>query len=121
MGNTPYVIGRTAERIAELDYRERGYEVVARNYRCHVGEIDLLLFGHGELVVAEVKGRRWLRFDDAWLTRWYRKKSRLSRTLRWFLTEHREWLHRAEGFRLEIVFVTQGRVTERYEDEPYRG
>lgn len=115
------ILGRSAERIAEQDYIERGYEVVARNFRCHIGEIDLILYHDGELVVAEVKGRRVLRLDDAWLTRWYRKKSRLSRTLRWFLAVHPEWHARSDQFRLEIVFVTQGRVSQRFGDEPYRG
>jgi putative endonuclease len=117
----PYIIGRKAERVAELDYLERGYEIVARNYRCHLGEIDLLVFREGELVVVEVKGRRWITFDDASLTRWYRKKSRLSRTLRWFLAANREWVYRTDSYRLEIVFVTHGRVAERFADEPYRG
>lgn len=94
---------------------------MARNFRCHLGEIDFLAFRDGELVVVEVKGRRWLRLDDAWLTRWYRKKGRLSRTLRWFLAANREWVDRVDEYRLEIVFVTQGRVIERYADEPYRG
>lgn len=121
MAYEPHVIGRTAERIAELDYLERGYEVVARNFRCHLGEIDLIVFREGELVVAEVKGRRWVSFDDAWLTRWYRKKARMSRTLRWFLAGNQAWMYRASEYRLEIVFVTQGRVSQRFADEPYRG
>jgi putative endonuclease len=115
------IIGKSAERIVEQDYIERGYQIVAKNFRCHLGEIDLIAFRDGEFIVAEVKCRRVLRLDDAWVTRWYRKKARLSRTLRWFLAGHQEWVHRSDQFRLEIVFVTQGRVWERFTDEPYRG
>ena len=80
-----------------------------------------LLFRDGELVLVEVKARRQLCLDDAWLARWYRKKSRLSRALTWFLAVHPEWAARAEEYRLEIVFITQGRVSERYTEEPYCG
>ena len=39
-------------------YESRGYEVLARNWRCREGELDLVLRGSGRLVVfCEVKTR----------------------------------------------------------------
>ncbi|MHB8669756.1 MAG: YraN family protein [Acidimicrobiales bacterium] len=38
-------------------YRRRGYEVLARNWRCRHGELDLVLRRAEELVFCEVKTR----------------------------------------------------------------
>jgi Holliday junction resolvase-like predicted endonuclease len=47
--------GRLGEDAAELLYVRRGYRVAARNWRCRIGELDLVL-RRGDLVVfCEVK------------------------------------------------------------------
>jgi putative endonuclease len=38
-------------------YRARGYEILARNWRCRQGELDLVVRGNGALVFCEVKTR----------------------------------------------------------------
>jgi putative endonuclease len=43
-------------------YEAHGYEVVARNWRCRLGEIDLVCRQGRTLVVCEVKSRRSGRF-----------------------------------------------------------
>jgi putative endonuclease len=51
-------LGRIGEELA-LEHLERlGFKLVARNHRTRYGEIDLVVFGHGTLVFAEVKTRR---------------------------------------------------------------
>ena len=47
--------GAAAEEIAEAYLSSAGYEVVERNYRCKVGEIDLIARHAGDLVFVEVK------------------------------------------------------------------
>lgn len=49
--------GERGEDIAAKWYRHSGYEIVARNYRTRLGEIDLIVQKNGELVFAEVKAR----------------------------------------------------------------
>jgi putative endonuclease len=56
------VTGRRGEDAAELLYVRRGYRVVARNWRCRIGELDLVLVRGDTLVVCEVKTRRGARF-----------------------------------------------------------
>jgi putative endonuclease len=50
--------GRAGEDAALAVYVRRGYRLVARNWRCRLGEIDLVLARGGVLVVCEVKTRR---------------------------------------------------------------
>jgi putative endonuclease len=58
--------GAMGERAAERLYVARGYRVLARNWRCSVGELDLVLLRGGTLVVCEVKTRRGGRFGGGY-------------------------------------------------------
>jgi putative endonuclease len=55
-------MGAAGEARAEAWYRARGYEVLARNWRCREGELDLVVRRRGVLVVVEVKTRTSDRF-----------------------------------------------------------
>ncbi len=58
MGSQHLVLGRQGEDRAAAWYIERGYRVLARNWRCRAGEIDLVCCRGDVLVVCEVKVRR---------------------------------------------------------------
>jgi putative endonuclease len=55
-------LGARGERLATAWYESNGYTVVARNWRCDIGEIDLIATRGRELVIAEVKTRASDRF-----------------------------------------------------------
>jgi putative endonuclease len=55
-------LGARGERLATAWYVEQGYAVLARNWRCDIGEIDLIATRGRELVIAEVKTRVSTRF-----------------------------------------------------------
>lgn len=55
-------LGATGEDRAAAWYRRAGYEVVARNWRCRDGELDLVVRSAATLVFAEVKTRTSDRF-----------------------------------------------------------
>jgi putative endonuclease len=50
--------GRRGEDLAAAWYAGRGYDLVARNWRCPTGEVDLIVRRGELLVVCEVKARR---------------------------------------------------------------
>jgi putative endonuclease len=57
-------VGRLGEAAALAWYRSRGYGLVASNWRCSLGELDLVLERERDrtLVVCEVKARRGVGF-----------------------------------------------------------
>ena len=57
--------GRFGEEQAARYLQLRGYRIVERNYRCRLGEIDLIARRGGFLVFVEVKQRRDARFAEA--------------------------------------------------------
>ncbi len=51
-------LGRFGEDLAEQFLRDIGFDVVARNWRCPAGEVDIVARDGGTLVICEVKTRR---------------------------------------------------------------
>ena len=54
---TPTELGGRGEDLAASELRKRGYEILDRNYRCRLGEIDIVARQAGEIVFVEVKTR----------------------------------------------------------------
>ncbi len=50
-------LGRKGEAVAAEYYRRQGYLLLNHNYRTRMGELDLILYKDGSLVIAEVKTR----------------------------------------------------------------
>ena len=69
--------GRTGEAAAERQYVARGFRVLARNWRCRVGELDLVLERGHLLVFCEVKTRTSVRFGGGWQAVDARKQAKL--------------------------------------------
>lgn len=83
--------GASGEELAAAYLSRRGWTVLARNWRCRGGEIDLIARDpDGACVVCEVKTRRGLGFGDPLEALTYAKVARLRR-----LTA--EWLHEQDA------------------------
>ena len=58
MGDGRKSLGKAGEDLAERYLKRQGYAVVERNYRCPLGEIDLIAVNRQAVVFVEVKTRR---------------------------------------------------------------
>ncbi len=106
------VRGNWGEDVAAAWYRRHGYDVVARNWRCPAGEIDLIVRRRRLVVVCEVKTRRSDAFGPAASAVGAAKQARLRRLAA-------EWLAvtgtRGVEIRFDVVAVT-GDVLEVFAD-----
>lgn len=64
-GSNKTEIGRLAEQLAERYLKAKGLKLVARNYRCRGGEIDLIMDDGTSQVFVEVRYRKHLSFGGA--------------------------------------------------------
>ncbi len=55
-------VGIRGEEQTLAEYRKRGFRLLARNWRCSLGELDLVLIRDGLVVFCEVKTRRGAAF-----------------------------------------------------------
>lgn len=100
-------LGAHGERRAERHYTDAGYEIVARNWRCRDGELDLVARGRGALVFIEVKTRSGSGFGSPFEAVDARKQRRIRRLAQRFCAETGE---RAPELRFDVVAVLRGQV-----------
>jgi putative endonuclease len=82
-------LGARGEALAAARYAGAGYELLDRNWRCAVGEIDLVLRKGRTLVVCEVKTRRTTAFGSPAEAVTAAKRARLRRlAARWLAAHH---------------------------------
>ena len=100
-------LGVTGEDLAEAWYVARGCEVVARNWRCRQGELDLVVRDGRAVVFCEVKARSSLAFGSP-LEAVTAAKQRRVRLLaaRWL----EEASVRPAAVRFDVVAVLDGEV-----------
>jgi len=82
--------GRLAEDLAAAYLQRRGLRLLARNYRCRLGEIDLILADGPVLVFAEVRLRRAPGYGGAAASITAAKRQRILRAARHYLAGKQE-------------------------------
>ncbi|MEK7732252.1 MAG: YraN family protein [Planctomycetota bacterium] len=78
-------MGRQGERAAARYLRRRRYRILARNYRCVAGEIDLIASQAATIVFVEVKTRQPDEGQDDRLPVRGEQQGRITRAARYFL------------------------------------
>jgi putative endonuclease len=78
-------IGREAEARAVQLLQQAGFTVLARNYRCRMGELDIVAQRSQLLVIAEVRLRSRVQFGGAAASITAAKRARIVRTTRYLL------------------------------------
>ncbi|MBI2891135.1 MAG: YraN family protein [Nitrospirae bacterium] len=87
MGAGRAQLGRTGEAIAARHLRERGYRILALNYRCRYGEVDIIARRGSTLAFVEVKTRRSARYGSGAEAVSARKQGQIIRTATHYLQE----------------------------------
>ena len=100
-------LGAHGERLAARRYEALGFEVVARNWRCGDGELDLVLRRGDVLVFAEVKTRTSDRFGHPAESVTHTKQRRIRRLAQRFCADTG---HRARVLRFDVVSILRGQV-----------
>lgn len=111
--STTIAIGANAEAQAEAFLHEQGLVTRTKNYRCKLGEIDLIMLQKTGLgttfVFVEVRLRTNKRFAPAVETVDYRKQQKIIRTATRFLQEQR--LFDKVACRFDVVALDQTGTT----------
>ncbi|MBE5955720.1 MAG: YraN family protein [Lachnospiraceae bacterium] len=102
------LIGQNAERLAESYLKRKGIGIIARNYRCRQGEIDLIGWEGQILVFVEVKARinEGCGYPGEALT--YYKRRRICHTASVFCL--REHISQMTPVRFDVVEILGSRI-----------
>ena len=78
-------LGITGEKEALTLLENKGYEIVEKNFRCFLGEIDLIMKYDEELVFIEVRSRTDTSFGEPYETVNMKKQKKLYKLAEYYL------------------------------------
>ncbi|MEX0804197.1 MAG: YraN family protein [Candidatus Binatia bacterium] len=103
LNNAKILLGKEGEQIAERYLKKKGYKLVERNYRCAVGELDLIALDRRVIVFVEVKTRTGSGFGTPLEAVEFRKQKKMIHAAQFFLNAKR--LNQREA-RFDIVGIS---------------
>lgn len=81
-------VGDAQETRAAFELQKLGYRILERNFRCKIGEIDIIALHKGYLVFVEVKYRKNARTGYAAEAVTWKKQQNISRVADYYIRMH---------------------------------
>lgn len=102
-GRSTIEVGATSEDRAVAHLVRQGYRIVERNYRCKLGELDIVARDGGVLVFVEVRSRRSAEYGSALEAVGWHKRRKVSRVAMAYLAHRKP---RFDEARFDVVAIT---------------
>ena len=109
---TTIELGASAEERAVAALVNEGYEIVERNYRCDVGELDIIASDGDDLVFVEVRSRSSMDYGGASQAVGRNKQRKVTKVAEVYLRHKRPWF---DTCRFDVVAI-DGDDVEIYKD-----
>ncbi|WP_339459358.1 YraN family protein [Pseudomonas sp. EA_105y_Pfl2_R69] len=101
---SPQQSGQAAEALARQFLEQRGLRLLAQNWRCRLGELDLVMLDSDTVVFVEVRYRRYSAWGGAAESVDARKREKLSRAAQHFLQQESRWAR--HPCRFDVIAIT---------------
>lgn len=101
-------LGSYYEELALSHLTKLGYSVLYKNYRCKIGEIDLIAKDGAYLVFIEVKYRATLRYGYPREAVHFSKQRKIILTANYFLLTHHMYDSKS---RFDVIEILQDKLT----------
>lgn len=96
-------IGKAAELDAYQFLKDQGLHMLAQNYQCYHGEIDLIMQDRDDIVFVEVRKRSRIDYGNAFETVGTSKRKKLIKAAIHFL-QKKNWLYKVNS-RFDIIAI----------------
>jgi putative endonuclease len=91
MSDSRQTTGRAAEQQARSHLEQQGLRLLAQNWACRVGELDLVMLDGDTVVFVEVRYRKHAGWGGALESVDARKRGKLSAAAQFFLQQEPRW------------------------------
>ena len=82
------MLGNEGESLAQAFLQDKGLELVAKNYRCRLGELDLVMRHREQIVFVEVRTKSSAAFGTGLESITFRKRTKLKLLAQQFLAHY---------------------------------
>ena len=103
MGGEKIAFGKWGEQKACLFLEGKGYEILERNFKCKIGEVDIIAKKDDNISFVEVKTRCSIDFGLPCEAVNRKKRSKIIRTAQSYIKQHKEYIY--FGFYLDVIEV----------------
>ncbi|WP_422445863.1 YraN family protein [Thermoanaerobacterium sp. DL9XJH110] len=100
MGNK--ILGSLGEQLATEFLKRLNYRILATNYRCRFGELDIIALDGGTIVFVEVKTRSTQNFGKGMEAVNYYKQQKIKKTALAYLNESK---HPFKNLRFDVIDI----------------
>lgn len=108
MSDQRIAIGKKGEQIALEYLQDRGYLILVKNFRCKIGEIDIIAKDREVVVFVEIRTVTSAQFGPAYNTVTYSKQQHVKRTALFYISVNN--LVNTQ-FRFDVIGITLDRQT----------
>ncbi len=91
--------------------KEHGYKILEKNYKCKLGEIDVIARRQGRLAFVEIKTRTSAQFGTPQEAVDLRKQEKIFRVAQWYLKE-KKFVKTLVAFDVVAIFWREGQTPE---------
>jgi len=125
-GSFRLTLGERGERAACAFLKEHGYEILETNYKCKLGEIDVIARRRGRLAFIEIKTRTSAQFRMPQEAVNFQKQEKIFKVSQWYLKEKKS-AKTSVAFDVVAILWREGEIPEirliadafEKEDKPY--
>jgi len=101
--------GRSGEAAAAFLLEDKGMQVLERNFRSRIGEIDIIALDGNTVVFTEVKTWSFYGIDALEYALDKKKQRKIIETSKYFLSLHRKYRYMA--IRYDVILVSREGIT----------
>ncbi|MEK7500420.1 MAG: YraN family protein [Patescibacteria group bacterium] len=94
--------GARAEDVAKQFLEGLGLKYIQSNFRCKMGEVDLIFQGVDEIIFVEVRSRKETLYGDGSDTVYISKQKKLIRTAKYYQQTKQYW----GNIRFDVISIT---------------
>lgn len=102
------ITGRQGEILAKNFLIKKGYQIIDVNYRCKLGEIDIIALKDNKICFVEVKTRNSLTFGKPFESVNYFKQNRIKKIAQHFLIFNNQYQNLSTRFDVISIYLPQG-------------
>ncbi len=103
------LIGTRYEQEAAQYLKQQGYRILMLNYRCKIGEIDIIAMEEDTLVFCEVKYRKNLQYGSPAEAVDFKKQNTIRKIAGIYLMEHR--IPADTSIRFDVISILNHTIT----------
>ena len=111
--------GTEYENLAVRMLEHKGYRILSRNFRCRIGEIDIIAYKERTVVFVEVKYRRTGASGSGFEAVSYGKQLKICRTADYYRMKNDLWDNLF--YRFDVISIDGDKITHMENAFPYVG